>query len=316
MSLSNLYTEWALKLHAKTAQAAAAVYVGGIQDQALNNELSEVLEGGEESIYRSFGALAAGNPGARCTSKDLKTLLDACGVSYMTIDADGTHPGVAAFFQKYAAGAARAATGAFSAVFANGILVPRTIELPSGGTASMQVEVMPFKSGSTAPVVFDESAAIPAGVYPELVRGYTLGPLKLSGTAWEGVERVTIEPGIELVMERRDSDIYPTVVAVARIVPVITAQGAHLDLTSTLTEDGKYYAASSVVLYARKRDEGATFVADGTAEHIKWTLGKCRVNPIGASGNPKALSVRIVPWYTPGAGAVSPLAVSTASAIT
>lgn len=315
MSLSKLYTEWAIKLHAKTAQAAAAAYIGGIVDQGLSRDLQTMLEGGEESIYRSFGALVGSRAGARATSKDIKAVLDALGVAYMTVDSDETHPGVVMYFQRYAAGASRATAAAFSATFANGLVVPRTLEFPHQAAATAGLEVFPYKSGSTGAVVYNEADTIPTA-YPELTTSFTKGPLKLNGTEVDGLDRVTIEPGVEVITEGRDSDLEPTFAAVSRIMPVLTANGAHIDITSTLTEDGAYYAASQVVFYARKRSEGGTFVADGTAEHIKFTFGKCRVEVLGVSGNPKSVSLRITPWRTPGVSAVAPLAVNTTSAIT
>ena len=89
----------------------------------------------------------------------------------------------------------------------------------------------------------------------------------------------------------------------------------HIDQLATLTVDGAFYTASQVTLYGRKRDEGTgTYVADGTAEHLKFTLGKCRIDPTGISGNPKEIGMVITPWDTP--GGVAPIAFSTASAIT
>jgi hypothetical protein len=221
------------------------------------------------------------------------------------------------YFQKYLAGATRA-TGAaqFSATFANGLLVPRTIVLPHQGTASAQAEIATFKNAAVAPVVFNEADTLPATVYPQVAAAWTLGPVKLNAVTVDGVENVSIEPGVGLVTDGRDSDIYPTLAAVGEISPSVTLRGAHIDITSTLTEDGAYYTAAQVKIWARKKAEGGTFVVDGTPEHVLFTLGKCRVEPIGIAGNPKGIDLRLTPWYTAGGSPVSPITVNTAIAIT
>jgi hypothetical protein len=75
--------------------------------------------------------------------------------------------------------------------------------------------------------------------------------------------------------------------------------------------DGAYYTASQVKVYARKKAEGGTFVADGTAGHMSFTMGKCRVEPSDAG--PGLINIKITPWSTP--GSVAPLAINTAVAI-
>lgn len=316
MSLTKLYTDFALKLHAKTAQSAAAKYVDGVQDQALNSELQDLLQGGDGLLYNTFGALASGAPLLRAQSVDLKTVLDEIGLAGMLIDADETHPGVVGYFQAYARGGTRGGASVHSsAIIPNGRMVVRQIELPHRGAATAAVEALAEKVSSTAPVTFSETDSLPS-TYATIDALWTLGPWKLGANTIEGIERVTIDGGHELVSDAGDSDVYPTFVASQRIQPRITIVTKHIDITSVLTEDGLYSAAASVVGYARKRAEGGTFVADGTAEHIKFTLGKCRANWRAIAGNPKTIEIEITPYYTNAASPVLPITVSTASAIT
>ena len=64
MVLTKRWTDFGLKLHTKTAQAAAAVRVDGIRDQSINNALRTMTEGGDGSIYNTFGSLVSGAPTA------------------------------------------------------------------------------------------------------------------------------------------------------------------------------------------------------------------------------------------------------------
>lgn len=316
MSLSKLYTGFAVKLHTKTAQSGAAVYVDGVQDLALNSELADQLEGGDGLLYNTFGAIGSGAPMLRLTTNDVKALLDAAGFTGMLIDADETHPGVVGYCQAYANGGTRGGASVHvSATIPNGLLVPRQIELPHRGAAVVSAEAFARKNSTTAPVTFSETDSLPS-IYAAVSAMWTLGPWKLGANEIPGIERVSIDPGIEIVAEAGDSDIYPTFIAIRRIQPRITIAARHVDVTSFLTEDGLYSAAASVVGYARKRSEGGTFVADGTAEHIKFTLGKCRANWRSIGGDPKSIEIEITPYYTNAASPVLPITISTDSAIT
>lgn len=317
MGLSKLYTDYALKLHTKTAQAGAAVYVDGVQDQNWSPGLGTLVEGGDGNLYNSHGAHVSGAPVLRVSTNDLKALLDACGMTGMLVDADGTHPGVVAYFQALANGGTRGGAGVHSTVtIPNGLMIPRSIEMPFRGSGIIIAEVLPRKESTTAPFAYDEAASLPAGVYPAVAAAWGLGPWKLNGTAIEGLQLASIDTGIAVVVDAGDNDQHPTFVAIQKIAPTIRLRTRHADITSLVVEDGAYYTASQVVGYARKRSEGGSFVADGTAEHIKFTLGKCRVELVSIGGEIKDAEILITPWATPGASPVLPLAINTASAIT
>lgn len=317
MSSSKLFTEYAVKLHALTAQAAAAVYIDGIQEVGINSQLETRVDGADGSVYNTFGALVAGAPVGRFTTNDLKALLDAVGLEGMLVDADGTHPGVVLYKQKMKQGGTREAIGSgvhLSWTIANGILVLRSIELPHQGQARATAEVIARKSGATAPVVFSATDTLPAAS-PSVDVEWTLGKVVLNATTIDGLEMASIDFGVDVAVDTKDSDVYPTFVGVRRIQPSIVLAGVHADQLSTLTVDGASYSASQVVLYAKKLAAGGTHVADATAEHVKFTLGKCRVDWTEVAGDPARINMRITPWYTV-AGAVSPIAINTASAIT
>jgi hypothetical protein len=253
---------------------------------------------------------------ARFTTVDLKAALDALGVEGQLVDADGTHPGVELYFRRMKQGGTRDAANAgthWLGTVANGIVVPRRISARSGENAALDVEVVARKNSSTAPIVFAEASNLPThNAGADVI--WTIGPVVLNGTTLDGLASVDLDFGVELITERGDSDVYPTFVSVASIRPKILVRGAHIDVTTTLTEDGVYYTASQVIVYLRKRSEGGSFVADATAEHIKFTLGKCRVEPVSIDGDPKSIAFEITPWAT--IGSTNPLSVNTASAIT
>lgn len=316
MSVSKTFTDWAVKLHALTAQSAAAVYISGITEQAMNQGLQSQTEAADGSEYASYGFLSEGAPVGRFSTVDLKAFLDECGASGMKIDADGTHPGVVMYFQRNKQGSTREARDASNHIawtIANGILVPRTLELPHRGVARLSVEALARKESSTAPVAIDTTADLPAGVYPAISALHGIGPVDLNGTTVDGLRNVSIEFGLDVAVEAADGDTYPTFVTIAGIRPVFTLQGVHPDIVGTLTVDGAYYSASQVIVYAKKRSEGTTWVANGTTGHLSFTLGKCRVDPQETA--PKSVNLRITPWATPGGSPVTPVTINTNTTI-
>jgi hypothetical protein len=313
MAVSKVYLDYAVKLHAMTAQSAAALYIDGVRGLSLNPGLRTVVEAGDGEVYGSFGSLVAGAPVARISSVDVKAVLDAVGLAGMLVDSDGTHPGVELYQRRMAQGGTRASGSVHhKTTIANGLAVVRRISAQHQEAATVDVEVYARKDGSTAPLAFDEAAALPShNAGPDAI--WTVGPVDLNGTDIEGIESVDIDLGVDVLSEGKDSDVYPTFCSIRAIRPTIRLRTRHVDLTTTLTEDGAYYAASQVIVYLRKRAEGGTFVADGTAEHISLTLGKCRVEVVGVEGDPKAIDVLITPWAT--IGSVDPIALDTTAAI-
>lgn len=315
MAVSKRWTNWAVILDT-TAQGLTEVVLDGVQSVELNSALRTGVFGSDGSVYNSFGALVSGAPAVRLSTTDLKTLFDACGITGMAVDNDGDNDGVRIYWQRMAAGGTRDAAAAgthVETIIANGLMVLRSLELSHQSPAVASAEIFARKESSTAPLAFDEAANLTSGVNPASDVQWTLGKVTLNATDLEGLSSVSLDFGVQVLPDAKDSDIYPTFLSIARIQPVLTIRGAHIDITGTLTEDGVYYTASQVVFYAKKRSEGGTFVADGTAEHIKFTMGKCRVDWESVGSDPKEINMRITPWDTP--GGTAPLAINTASAI-
>jgi len=313
---SKQFTDWAVKLHTKTAQAGGAVIIDGIVECGLAPNLRTLTEGGDGCLYHTYGSFVGGAPVLGFTTLDLKAFLDECALTGMLVDADGSHPGVVAYWQRMAHGGGRGGASVHaSTTFGDGILVPRSIQLSHGGNARLSAELAATSSdGSTAPMTYAGTASLDAGTYPAAGAAWTLGKVNLNGTELAGLRSVEIQCGVTLDVEGGDGDQWPTFASIRRIQPTVTATGRHVDITSTVTESGVYYTAEQVTVYARKRSEGGGYVADGTAEHIKFTLGKCRVETGPIGGDPKDGQVIITPWYTAGEADVLPIAIDTAAA--
>ncbi len=316
--LSKLYTNWPIMLDTQTGQGGTPVYLS-VQTLLADSQLVTALLRSSGQKYPSFGFLRSGSPIAQFSSFDLKKYLDNVGIEELDIDSGVAGDGVKLFFQKYKNHASREVHGSgehMSLLIGNGSLFGVSISLPTGGDAIVTGSLIAVSTdGSTHPFVSAEDANLPSGVNPEISAAFTMGKVDLGGTEVEGKTQVTVNLGANPTTQRStDSDIYPTHVSLDTFTPTILVTTAHIDILSTLTEEGKYYTASQVVVYAKKRAEGSSFVADNVAEHIKFTLGKCRVDYGAIDGDPKNIELNITPWDTP--GGVAQLAVNAASAIT
>lgn len=141
-----------------------------------------------------------------------------------------------------------------------------------------------FKSsnGITAPVTFDVADSVISTAETSV---YALGPASINGTAIAGVTGVTVNTGIEIEAKRYNGSQYPQLI-------YIRAQRPSIDLQfESLEAIGNFGAAFTVMtaaaVYFRKRS-GIGYVADATAEHVKFTFadGLITTETIsGAGGN-------------------------------
>lgn len=308
MSVSKLWTNYSVKIGSGT-------YLDGVVDASLNTSLATQVEAADGEVFASFGSLVKGSPAGRFSSLDLKATLDAIGVTSTAIPGSG---GATLFFRRMSQGGTRDAANAgthVSALFNTGIMVPRRISARSGDAARIEAEFFAIQNGGTAPVTYSGTANLPANT-PGTAAIWTVGKIVLNSTVLDGLESTDLDFGVNVLVESRDSDVYPTFASVRSQRPTIRVRGVHIDQLpgAAVTADGFYYTATQVVVYFRARAEGGTFVADGTASHIKFTLGKCRVEGQSIGGDPKVLDLLITPWLDTG-GPNNPLAVNTASAI-
>ena len=317
--LTQLHTDYPVVFDTQTGQGGSAKYVN-VSDLSADAQLvSEVMRSSGDK-YPTFVYLKRGEPIAEFSSPDLKEYFDAVGVEELLVDSGGAGDGIILYFQKHAQGSMRTAPGTeehMSLTIGDGVVFANTLTMESGEDAVVSCKIIATSSdGITMPFVSNEAVALPSGIYPQVDNLFTLGKVDLNGTELQGKSRATINfgpqpvPGVNV-----DSDIYPTYVTMHTFMPRITVVTHHIDILSALTEEGKYYTAEQLTMYARARAEGSKYKSDVTAEHIKFTLGKCRVDWGRIEGNPKTVTLMITPSYTPGGSPVSQLAINTASAI-
>jgi hypothetical protein len=114
------------------------------------------------------------------------------------------------------------------------------------------------------------SQSLPAGITD--AERFTLGPTTLESEALTGITNFNLDFGITARSEGADSDIWDTIVTIEQILGVLTLRGKDPSWfgAGVIPLAGLAVTHANTAVYLRKRAAGGSFVADLTAEHIKF----------------------------------------------
>jgi hypothetical protein len=309
---------WSLK--AVQIDDTADVIIGGITQQNLNLGIELSNDASSGAVYPSVQSVNAQNPRASFTSYQIAKCLANIGVLGLDIGALAT--GLKLWAYKHAEGGSRA-TGSNHRSFdvAAGLIVPRTITINHQGDATFAADVFVTHDGTNVPVIPTDSAAIPAGDSDD--ERYTLGSVTIESKALNAVgsgvlQSMTIDFGIQELVEGGGSDLYPTHASIMTASPVITFTATNIlwFADATIPLNGLNATHASTSIYLRKRDvEGGTFVADETEEHIEITAaGILHVTDAidATQGSPATISASMPLRYD---GSNDPMVIDTTAAL-
>lgn len=198
--------------------------------------------------------------------------IDAIGLQPLCI-ATATEPGVTFYLQKFDQCGSAAASGHRSLLISSGMVVPRRISVDHQGHARISVDVVVAKESANNAIVISDAATLPT-LSGGGVR-WTLGSITVGGVALSDYTSVEIDLGNTVSTRGTQSDVFDTYVEVAHHAPTITISG--IDPTWFKESGGVPIAGlacthANTKIHLRKRDtDGQGFIADGTAEHIKFT---------------------------------------------
>jgi len=317
MSVTALHTLYAVDVDPITE--ANAVFVDQVNTFSIDPALQSILQSGDGQVDPTFVAVMAQSPRLRFTSTALATILAEVSSAFLTsgikIDSDGTHDGLEAFFHQITEGGTRTAGANHIKMTINeGLLIPRPLNAAQGGVASLDLEAVIGYDGTNEPVVIATGQSL-IGT-PAVGEIFTLGPVSLNGTTINGVQSIAYDPGLQIITQSGDGQVWPTFVAIMSRRPRLVINTVDVGVFSTFGLDGTAQSATDSVAYLRKIAEGGTRVADGTAEHIKLTFddGIIYCGPIsGSQGQVLGAQLVLEPTYD-GTNAI--VVIDAASAIT
>lgn len=316
MTVSTKHTLFAAEIF--NDPQSAAVVLGGVTRMGIMLGSEVVADTTSGQVYPTHTALYSQNPRAEISTLSVASWLDQAGLTGLQIVAT-SDPGVYLYAHKHSEGGTRAgATSHKRYNIKEGILIPRRLVCEHQKDAQLDYELLITYDGTNNPIVIAESQTLPSGVTD--AERFTIGAWTLESVAFPQIRSLEIDFGIKAVAESADSDKWPTHVSIEEITPKVTLKGI----------DVGWFAAAKIPLaglaithantkgYLRKRSRTAasSFVADGTAEHIKFTIEGLAVvqNAFDANGQAAAeADLEITARYD---GTNTPFVLDTTSAIT
>ncbi len=308
MTVSRMHGIYAVKIGATT--------IGAVGRNAIRtgSEVRQQTSSGE--VYARFQALYAQKPMAEFQTMQLAVALGACALTGTALTSGAPF---LMYDQKHAEGGTRT-SGSNHRIYTinEGLVVPRRLTCEHQGDALLDYEVLATYDGTNDPVVITDASAVPTITDAER---FTLGSISLHDgtTAYSipQVRRLELDFGIAAETVGADSDLWDTSCRIVEIQPVLRLTGLDIEwLKSTVIPlIGRNITHASTTIYLRKRAAGGTFVANGTAEHLKFTAaGLATIDGLDGSGNAlKEVSLTLPMRFD---GTNNPLTINTASAIT
>lgn len=281
--------------------------IGGIQSQAIDNRIQEYLGNGSGRVDPTYAAILNTEPLLSFSTTSIAAGLTA--VPFAGADASSFLFG----FQAVAGGGTRASTFAHATAY-DGLAIPRRITATQGQEALLDVDVFAVGDTSNEPLSVATTTISITGTVTE---AFTVGPASINGTEIDA-QSITVDFGIQYKTESHSGYAWPILGYIDRREPTITIRTLDMSKWATLQPDGAGgLAVTAGIVYLRKMAEGGTFrVADGTAQHCKFTVtdGIATASTAGGEHSGEAaLDITIKPVYD---GSNDIIQISTASAIT
>jgi hypothetical protein len=304
------------RMHGIYAVKVGATVLGAVGRTALRTGTDVRQESTSGEVFARFQALYAQKPMAEFQTRQLAASL---GVAALTGVALTSGAPLIVYAQKMVEGGTRASGSTHRAFTINeGLLLPRRITCEHQGDAVLDYEALATYDGSNEPVAPSETQALPAVTDAER---FTIGGITINDGSTSYVlgecRRIEIDFGIAAETVGADSDIWDTSCRIIEIHPRITFSGIDTEWwkSTQIPLTGRNIAHASTKIYLRKRAAGGTFVADATAEHLKFTACGCAyVDGLEGSGN--GLQEVSVSFPLKFDGTNNPITINTASAIT
>jgi len=301
-----------------TGTGAGNLDLGGVTQRALTQATDLISDATSGEPYPRFQAVRGQTQNGSFGTKAIADALGLIGVlGYNIASLTG---GCNLYAKPKTLGGTRGTTGRKCNIL-KGMVVPGVIDVSHPGDAVLSGRIIVAHDGSANhPVIMTDSASIPANSDDER---FGIGPWDVAGITLANITAISIDFGLTVGLVSADGDVWGTFYSIDAINPVIritTKDVTHIkDAGIPMTGVAGTHAGTGngTVGYLKKRAAGGTFVANGTAEHIKFTMDGYAVaeNVLDAGGpnDPDEVTIVVTGRFD---GTNNPLVVDTASAIT
>lgn len=285
----------------------------GIREESVDLGLNPSWGGGSGDAYATMISLLGARPSLAISTTDLKTFIDKVGLYYATVTAGAVFT---SYWTKTSDGGANDAGSVHEKrVINKGLLAVSQIEADDEDIARLGFGVFATYDGTNDPIALSANSAL--GAAGNVTTRFTLGPVELMGTQLEGVQGVTITPGVTVDARRADGFKWPRHSSCRVSGTMIEIRTLDAAAQRTFGIDGTVLSADGAEVWLRKLGTGAAPVANATSEHIKLTglKGMVVAGPASASHPDDVVSVVSVFLAYNTTGPVLPLTVNTATTI-
>jgi hypothetical protein len=194
-------------------------------------------------------------------------------------------------YQKNSSGAAptsRAGTTNVYKSIASAIAFYTRVNLPKNGVGSCDVSILAAYNGSVNPVVNNASSALVSGALGSM-NCFAAGPFYLNETLVDGIQSIVIDNQVALKGDGDSSSIFDTYAEGTVTQTLITV--TTLSQTSWATVTAAGLGITDLTFFAKKWQDGglASFVANDTAEHIKFNSAYAVAAPVSSQADGQGL---------------------------
>lgn len=303
-------------LYSVVLNDTADVTLGGIESINIRSQVEHKAEATSGEIYPRHQAIVAIKPVADFSSYCLADCLDAIPLTGKSITAMATGLDLYAYAHAHGAGRAGASLHRKYTI-ADGMIIPTKISCDHRGDALISYTVLSTWDGTNAPIIELDLQSVPTSGNDD--ERFSIGKCTIGSVLISDIRSWELDFGIKAVTEGADSDIYDTHVSIVECLPVLTLKGVDVEWMKAANVPlvGKAATHLTTSIYLRKRlQTAAGYVADGTAEHIKFTAdGLAYVDEIFTAGGkvPSTCSLKLPMRFD---GTNAPFVLDTTSAIT
>ena len=288
--------------------------LGGISQQNVRTGTQVAGESTDGEVYVRHQSINEQKPVATWTTNWIATALALIGLTGKAIEDLGG--GLSLYAQKHAKGGTRAGAGSHRKYnMTEGLILPQALSVQHRGDATLSYLAAATFDGNNDPVVPTDNVSLPGGLSG--AERFTLGPATIESVSLPQIRSFELNFGLTAEGEGADSDIWDTIISIADIAPVFTLRGIDVEWfkSTNIPLTGKAASHANTAVYLKKRASGGTFVANGVAEHIKFTAaGLAHIeDAFDGSGNETGECSLVMPLKYDGAN--DPVVINTAAPI-
>jgi hypothetical protein len=259
------------ELHVLYGVKIDSTVIGGILAQNIGLKTELRKDAADGSPIATHLAIASQEASAGFDTRAIVAALTACGamgVSIASLTAKLTF-----YAQKVLAGGTRTSGSAHRSYAINaGVLFPTKLSIQHGQDAVLSYAVIPTWNGTNNPIVLAETVSLPTGA-SETER-FSLGPVTVGAVVYDQLSGVDIDFGAQVKAESADGEYWSRFAWIESYAPRIVLRGRKVTWfkdTAGIPMLGAVHTHANTTIFLRKRAAGGTFVADATAQHVKFT---------------------------------------------